>query len=560
MRLIWHLVAKDLRSQRSLLWLWLALLMSKYAIGCALIWTDGTAPLGRFELLAEAARWLQHLERAGAVLAAALILEDPLVGERVFWRTRPIAGRRLLAAKALVLGLVFLALPVLVGLPWWLLCDYRVNQPPSAVWDVVCFHGPVALVAWFVAAVSRSLPHAFGNGVVAFVLAIGAVVLMAGVMGPSSMNQSLSQDPPLMLPGWVAWLVALGGGGALISHQYLRGHRPAAIACAVLLVALSSVGLSLSAMTSSMAKLRAVYRRAEDLPTVATSESIPGSGVAPMGASPAGFRVRAAQIDCYFTSLDPRRSSDSTSNPWEADFYARRSVLEIEVDRPRPLEWVEFVGGNLEWTLPDGTVERCDLSASDKPVTASVAARRTEDARLAGGPPTSDRILAVGQFPGRKAAQKVLPISARWQATLRDLLLVCPDAALPSSSVWQQGRRVAGWSQAANRARLLTVRRRPAPDVDDRYEGPLMADSPFRLALPSGTLLAPSRRWLSARIGTVVVSWEETSFAAPPAVAPGKAVALYEARLVEPRIEEVTTFVAEGPVTTIRDRSLPEIE
>src|SRR5687767_6083198 len=37
----------------------------------------------------------------GFVLVGALVLEDPVVGDRIGWATRPVAGWRLLWAKAL---------------------------------------------------------------------------------------------------------------------------------------------------------------------------------------------------------------------------------------------------------------------------------------------------------------------------------------------------------------------------------------------------------------------------------------------------------------------------
>ena len=63
-------------------------------------------------LWVELSAWVQFL--FGALLTGVLVLEDPVRGSDVFWRTRPISGARLLAAKATAAGLLLVLAPVLV--------------------------------------------------------------------------------------------------------------------------------------------------------------------------------------------------------------------------------------------------------------------------------------------------------------------------------------------------------------------------------------------------------------------------------------------------------------
>ena len=104
MRLMWHVVRKDLGRLRWQLAAWLAILGAKYVMGFGVIW------FGPFS--DEAHKNLEIVVRAlGAsevvvtfFLTALLVQGDAPVGSRQFWVTRPISGARLLGAKLLGLA------------------------------------------------------------------------------------------------------------------------------------------------------------------------------------------------------------------------------------------------------------------------------------------------------------------------------------------------------------------------------------------------------------------------------------------------------------------------
>lgn len=124
MNLVWHIVKKDVRRLWVPILLWSVLLIAKVGLNFAV-----------FSPFASDGAWFERMQMGYGVLAgietvicfllaASLVLEDPLVGSTMFWATRPIDGRRLLAAKIVgALGLFFLV-PLAVAMPWWLACGF----------------------------------------------------------------------------------------------------------------------------------------------------------------------------------------------------------------------------------------------------------------------------------------------------------------------------------------------------------------------------------------------------------------------------------------------------
>ena len=124
MKLIWHIIRKDIVRDCWALLLWALLFVGQVGIGFALLQTDGSDR-----------DWPMHLQLAslilvflqfvtGYVLVARLVQADALVGTDMFWLTRPISVVRLLGAKLLGALLLFALLPVLLLLPWWLSCHF----------------------------------------------------------------------------------------------------------------------------------------------------------------------------------------------------------------------------------------------------------------------------------------------------------------------------------------------------------------------------------------------------------------------------------------------------
>ncbi len=110
MNLTFHIIKKDLRRMSWLIGAWLlatGLAFAKTGAHFPSQWPDFVQVFARFT--------------AGVlilVLIASIVQEDCLVENRVFWRTRPISGTRLLTAKLIQLIGLFVILPVVTGLLW----------------------------------------------------------------------------------------------------------------------------------------------------------------------------------------------------------------------------------------------------------------------------------------------------------------------------------------------------------------------------------------------------------------------------------------------------------
>jgi len=158
MNLVWHIVKKDLRRLWVPLALWSLLVAFQVVVGLTLLWSNRSADLAWFDRMADYSHMLLGLDLLFAyVLVAALVHDDSLVGSHVFWRTRPLAGGRLLGAKLLAAALMFGVLPVVIWLPWWLACHYGWRDVLGAVPEILGMHAVVVMAALLVATLTDTL-------------------------------------------------------------------------------------------------------------------------------------------------------------------------------------------------------------------------------------------------------------------------------------------------------------------------------------------------------------------------------------------------------------------
>ncbi len=154
MNLVWHIVKKDLLRLRLPLLLWTGVLLGGIFISERMFSAGSLEP-----------EWFRR--QAGIlgviifvsvivcyILAAALALEDTLVGSQMFWATRPISGGRLLAAKVLGAALFFIIWPVVVLAPWWLWCGFGLRDLGYGALQVMAVQGLLVLPALALAALA----------------------------------------------------------------------------------------------------------------------------------------------------------------------------------------------------------------------------------------------------------------------------------------------------------------------------------------------------------------------------------------------------------------------
>lgn len=159
---IWHLVKKDLRR----LGIPVAVL-SLLTIG-KIIFYAAIAGLFRPPDL----EWLQRLQSGPELLLRALaeplityflvgwlVFEDSPVEKDAHWLTRPISGLKLFAAKLAGAGLMFVLLPLVLNIPWWMACGLSGNEIAISAVELVVINSSVVAVGLMCASLTDGFPR-----------------------------------------------------------------------------------------------------------------------------------------------------------------------------------------------------------------------------------------------------------------------------------------------------------------------------------------------------------------------------------------------------------------
>lgn len=184
MRLVLHIVAKDLRRMAVPIGLWLGLIVAG-AIGFQSIpiTVEGHAGSEIDTWLTTTRIWTVLLLVVqllmGYLLTGTLGIEDPLVGSGEFWMTRPIGRVRLFAAKLVGTVLFFVVAPVLVLLPIWIANGFALLELWHAMGEVALRHGLLAFLALTLSSLIRSLAHFLLSTVVVVMVYVLAASLLA---------------------------------------------------------------------------------------------------------------------------------------------------------------------------------------------------------------------------------------------------------------------------------------------------------------------------------------------------------------------------------------------
>ncbi len=195
MRTTWHIVRKDTRRLALPVAVWLAFqagALTWFAQAPGFLANDPGTWLYGFGLWSELIHYAQLL--FGFVLVGVLVLEDPVRGSDVFWRTRPIAGTRLLAAKSLTAAMLVVIAPVIVLTPVWLGLGFSGRELIGAAWFIVRAYFGAALLGLAGGSLAATLAQHLGAG---FGLVAAAVVsLAAGTWVGARYSLRLRWDDP----------------------------------------------------------------------------------------------------------------------------------------------------------------------------------------------------------------------------------------------------------------------------------------------------------------------------------------------------------------------------
>lgn len=156
------------------------------------------------------------------ILSVAIVQSDPTVGDRAFWRTRPISPGSLLSAKVLFLCLVFAVPSLLVN--FYLAVE--MDAPAPVVLGMVVESTGMILIESLVAALVGSLTASLMQAAAA-TLAAAILTLMVAILDPLP---QLFAPWRMDLPGHAPRMAAIGlysGAAALLllAHQFRTQRR-----------------------------------------------------------------------------------------------------------------------------------------------------------------------------------------------------------------------------------------------------------------------------------------------------------------------------------------------
>lgn len=235
MSLVWHIVRKDFRRLRWPLLLWLLLPLAHWMMLSQASRTGGDpAEFGGMSTLSNT--WMGLTWGVGLILATWLVMEDGLVSTKAFWRTRPVSGGRLLAAKVLGAILMFGVLPVAVMTPVWLAGGFSGRDWVLAALELSLKQGIFTVTAFTLASVTETAGQLLVRLIGAAVLGPLTVGFCAGVFA-GGLDDYVGE-------GWtesryrVVMAVFFLTPLVMVVHQYLTQRRERSYVLAALGVAL----------------------------------------------------------------------------------------------------------------------------------------------------------------------------------------------------------------------------------------------------------------------------------------------------------------------------------
>jgi hypothetical protein len=233
MKLIWHLVVKDVTRHRWPLLAWLMMLLAPTVLGLAAQQEAGAELEAVIRFQQANALLLVVQFSMGYLLVSSFVQDDELTGTHMFWLARPISGGRLLVAKVIGIGLLFALLPIICLLPWWLYCGFGAREifwtaVETLGWQLLMI-APAFLLASLTADLGRTVMWSL---LLVTVLAAGIIMLQAKLRISLGDTYRSSLSGVLFTRLWLAGVLLVLGAAIITVHQYLtrRAVRSFALA------------------------------------------------------------------------------------------------------------------------------------------------------------------------------------------------------------------------------------------------------------------------------------------------------------------------------------------
>jgi hypothetical protein len=261
MRLVWHIIWKDVRRLRWQLALWAVVILAQYAV-----WHAGSpienAGSTRGVTTAVIVLWALHL-LVGWLLVPQVLEDDSLSEDRAAWRARPISAGRMMAAKVGGVLLMVAVWPSVLTLPWWLEYGFGAGMIFRAMAVNVAGMALLALVAMMIAVLAEGLAR-----FVAWSIVLGFGMLLCGAWLAAALetaNRSDINAAVLLTRAWLVCGIVVVTAAVVVPWQFLT-RRP--VVGRVLVGAMAAaVGLVLLYWPWSGAQVRARLG-GDPLPTV----------------------------------------------------------------------------------------------------------------------------------------------------------------------------------------------------------------------------------------------------------------------------------------------------
>ncbi len=239
MKLTWHIIWKDIRSERWALLFWAMLYVAQIVFGLVTFYHDEVG--SDFEEASWTANVLMVAAQffMGYIMVVRLVQADAISGTRMFWLTRPISAGRLLRAKAWGAVLLFGLGPVLLLLPWWLYCGFTANDVLWSAAETVGWQQLLIAPAFLIASLTEDFGRALMWGLLLGISLFGGFLFLYSwrlLVGEGG-HVELRYSGLLFSRLWLAALLLTAGTAAIAAHQFHTRRFVRSVALAVSLVA-----------------------------------------------------------------------------------------------------------------------------------------------------------------------------------------------------------------------------------------------------------------------------------------------------------------------------------
>lgn len=223
MKIIWHIIWKDIRRDLRALLLWALLFLGQLVVGVV---ARNPGEMGQdyfiqLQLGSMGLVWLQVI--MGYILVARWVQADVLIGTTAFWSTRPVSAARLLVAKGIGALLAFGLLPVLLLLPWWLYCGFGVRDVAWGAIDVFGWQLLMIAPAFLVASLTDDLGRVLLWTLLLLIGLISWIVLLQSSLGSFGFAAGRNEvtGGVMYTRLWLSAVVFVAGAVVVATHQYL---------------------------------------------------------------------------------------------------------------------------------------------------------------------------------------------------------------------------------------------------------------------------------------------------------------------------------------------------